>query len=378
MAAAACVAATLTVAVAQAPTQHYAGVSSVRTNSLRAVAPVVRSQTAVQAFSADAPVVHDAAGFDATWNPQPNTSKAAALFGSAALLLGAAVAFARQAVAPHKPEAVALLSATGETVEESKLLMKKMVENLDPADLKLVARGASMEEVAKSRGIDEVATAIRADQASRKDLTPKDVILEMQRGNGRFWMGISERPDMNAMQRRALIMSQAPKICVLSCADSRVPVEIIFDQGLGEIFVVRTAGNILDSNAHGSIEYAVKYLGVKVIMVIGHEACGAVKGAISMSAQQIGQEPFDLQVVLQSIKANLDVNELNLISDTRSREREAIIQNTSIQVKTLQQNKLIAEAVDSGKLLVCGAFYEISSGIVDLFSLDKNGFVVEM
>eukprot|EP00669_Euglena_mutabilis_P009643 TRINITY_DN44_c0_g1_i6.p1 TRINITY_DN44_c0_g1~~TRINITY_DN44_c0_g1_i6.p1 ORF type:complete len:185 (-),score=32.02 TRINITY_DN44_c0_g1_i6:450-935(-) len=148
-----------------------------------------------------------------------------------------------------------------------------------------------MTEVVRSKGIDEVAAAIRADQLSRKDLTPKDVLLEMQRGNGRFWMGLSERPDMTALERRALIMAQAPKMAILSCSDSRVPVEIIFDQGLGEIFVVRMAGNILDATAHGSLEFAVKYLGVKVLMVLGHEACGAVKGAITMSQEAIAKDP---------------------------------------------------------------------------------------
>lgn len=297
--------------------------------------------------------------------------------GLSAIIAGAGLLFnqltKQQVSAQH-----AMLATSGERLGESKQKMRQMVENLDIVDLRALSRGASMEDVARSRGIDEIATAIMADQASRKDLTPRDVILDMQRGNGRFWMGLSERPDMTAMERRALIIAQAPRICVLSCSDSRVPVEIIFDQGLGEVFVVRMAGNILDANAHGSIEYAVKYLGVKVVLVIGHEGCGAVKGAISMSAEDISKEPFDLQVVLTNIKANLDVKELNLITDARSRDREAIILNTSNQVKKLQQNQLIASKVADGSLMVAGAFYEISSGIVDFFSLDKNGLVVDI
>lgn len=300
----------------------------------------------------------------------------AAFAGSIAMLLGSAVLYARQLMSAQKPESLALLATSSEAEDKQK--MRQLVQSLDSDDMRLLSRGGSMTDVVRSKGIDEVAQAIRAEQISRKDLTPKDVILEMQRGNGRFWMGLSERPEMDAMHRRALIMAQAPKICILSCSDSRVPVEIIFDQGLGEVFVVRMAGNILDANAHGSIEFSVKYLGVKVVLVIGHEGCGAVKGAIGMSPEDIAKEPFDLQVVLQSIRGGLDVKELNGITDARSREREAIVLNTSNQVKKLQQNQLIADKVADGSLLVAGAFYEISSGIVDFFSLDKNGLVIDI
>eukprot|EP00667_Euglena_gracilis_P010743 EG_transcript_10945 len=159
------------------------------------------------------------------------------------MLLAAGVPVLRQYFAPAS-KSVAMASTTGATEKEQ---MRQLVAKLDPADMRLLSRGGSMADVVRSKGIDEVAQAIRADQLSRKDLTPKDVILEMQRGNGRFWMGLSERPDMDAMSRRALIMAQsewflklsvvfflqnikkpnctqAPKICILSCSDSRVPV----------------------------------------------------------------------------------------------------------------------------------------------------------
>eukprot|EP00667_Euglena_gracilis_P002353 EG_transcript_2357 len=213
---------------------------------------------------------------------------------------------------------------------------------------------------------------------ARYEPSPKEVVLELQRGNGRFWMGVSERNEMNAMERRSLIVAQYPKVCILSCSDSRVPVEIIFDQGLGDVFVVRMAGNVLNASAAGSIEYAVKFLGVKVLLVIGHEGCGAVKGAITMSPTDIAKEPSDLQEVLRSIRADLDVKALDDISDVRAREREAIVNNTMNQVQRLQSNPLIAPQVEKGQLLVVGAFYEISSGIVDFFSLDKNGFLVDV
>merc|ERR1712137_1245774 len=95
----------------------------------------------------------------------------------------------------------------------------------------------------------------------------------------RFWMGIANSPEVSAFQRRALIMSQFPRVAILGCSDSRVPTEIVFDQSLGDIFVVRVAGNVLDLAAAASLEYAIHHLKVKVVIVLGHEGCGAVKAA---------------------------------------------------------------------------------------------------
>lgn len=91
-----------------------------------------------------------------------------------------------------------------------------------------------------------------------------DVCVRLQ-GNARFWMGLAERPEMSAMERRALIMAQSPKVAVLGCSDSRVPIEIVFDQGLGDIFAVRVAGNIYGDSTAASLDYAVAHLKVGVV-----------------------------------------------------------------------------------------------------------------
>jgi carbonic anhydrase len=225
---------------------------------------------------------------------------------------------------------------------------------------------------------DEVLPATKADHESRRHRTPREVILELQRGNGRFWMGLAERPEMNAMERRALIIAQAPSVCILGCSDSRVPVEIVFDQGLGDIFVVRLAGNMLDGSAHGSVEYAVKHLNVKVVMVLGHEGCGAVRGAMSMCEADLQNEPAHLQGLLRRIRAALPLERLNSITDHRARDREAVVANCTTLLQELLQTDVIVERVQDGRLVVCGAFYEITSGIVDFFSLDKHGMVCDV
>merc|ERR1719265_2495494 len=123
---------------------------------------------------------------------------------------------------------------------------------------------------------------MHAEQLSiqKENRTPQQVLEDLQKGNARFWTGSATRPEMSAFERRALIKQQFPSVAVLGCSDSRVPVEIVFDQGLGDMFVIRVAGNHLDNASHASLQYAVSALKVKVVVVLGHEGCGAIKHAM--------------------------------------------------------------------------------------------------
>jgi len=198
-------------------------------------------------------------------------------------------------------------------------------------------------------------------------LTPDTVLQELQRGNARFWNGASQRPKTNALLRRSLLNGQYPTVAVLGCSDSRVPVEIVFDQGLGDIFVIRVAGNILEDTTQASLEYAVAHLKVKVLVILGHEGCGAVKAAQS-PLEQFAHEPPALKSMLTTIKSGLDQPRLEQIHDCRARDREAVATNVRHQITMLNKDDLIKSKVASGDLLVTGAFYEISSGIVDFFA----------
>merc|ERR1712087_91128 len=135
----------------------------------------------------------------------------------------------------------------------------------------------------------------------------------------RFWMGQATRPEKSAFERRALISKQFPSVAVLSCADSRVPVEIVFDQGLGDMFVVRVAGNCLDTTTTASLQYAVSHLKVKVLIVMGHEGCGAIKAA-SLPEEKIEQEPPALRVALLNLKEGLDGDRLANVRDPRAHD----------------------------------------------------------
>mmetsp|Transcript_17160 Transcript_17160/g.43670 ORF Transcript_17160/g.43670 Transcript_17160/m.43670 type:complete len:311 (+) Transcript_17160:76-1008(+) len=197
--------------------------------------------------------------------------------------------------------------------------------------------------------------------------TPEEVLADLQRGNARFWTGRATRPEVSAFERRGLISKQFPSVAVLGCSDSRVPIEIVFDKALGDFFVTRVAGNCLATSTMASLQYAVHHLKVKVIVVLGHEACGAVKAA-QLPPEKLEQEPSELEQTLKGIKAGLDAaSGLQHMQDARAHDREAVTTNVRRQVEGLARDKGIMRRVRQQELMVVGAFYEISSGIVDFY-----------
>lgn len=224
-------------------------------------------------------------------------------------------------------------------------------------DARIPSHGLSMEEARQ---------IVDAADAKSKDKTAAEVLAALQRGNARFWTGNASRPEKNAFERRSLIMKQFPSVAVLGCSDSRVPVEIVFDQGLGDMFVVRVAGNCLDTSTRASLDYAVHHLSVKVVVVLGHEGCGAVKAA-GLPLDQINKESPALSEALKHIKSGLDEERLAHVRDARAHDREAVATNVRRQVEQLSRNEAFAKKIRDREIIVVGAFYEISSGIVDFF-----------
>jgi len=205
-----------------------------------------------------------------------------------------------------------------------------------------------------------------AGHEAAKSKTPAEVLSELQKGNARFWTGRAQRPESSAFERRALISKQFPVTAILSCSDSRVPIEIVFDQGLGDMFVIRVAGNCLDTTTTASLQYAVHHLKVKVLIVMGHEGCGAIKAA-QLPEKAIADEPASLRELLTNLKSGLNVDKLTHVMDSRAHDREAVTANVRSQVERLTKDKSVMSKVRAGELMVLGAFYEMSSGIVDFF-----------
>lgn len=226
---------------------------------------------------------------------------------------------------------------------------------LDPRLDQAVRRGATMEEVAKLK--DPVATS------------PEEAIRALKAGNARFFGGQAKRPEMSAAERRSQILGQTPFGVVLSCSDSRVPTEIIFDQGLGDLFITRVAGNVVDRTTLGSIEYAIGHLKTHVVVVMGHEGCGAVKAALLPAAER-ARETENIRFLLDQIAPA--VAKLPAIRDEKAKMREAVISNVRVQVQALKKVKFVQDAITSKKIAVIGAFYEITSGSVDFLETEED------
>jgi carbonic anhydrase len=148
-------------------------------------------------------------------------------------------------------------------------------DELSDADIKLreaLVKGASMEEIARLK--EPVAK------------TPQEAIRALKSGNSRFFGGMARRPEMSANERRSQILQQTPFAVVLGCSDSRVPVELVYDQGLGDIFAVRVAGQVVDPGTAGSFEYAVKHLKTKVLVIMGHEGLRRGEGGDASRRRQ--------------------------------------------------------------------------------------------
>lgn len=188
--------------------------------------------------------------------------------------------------------------------------------------------------------------------------TPDAALARLMAGNQRFVSGQTQHPQQSINRVHKLTQSQSPFAIVLGCADSRVPGEVIFDQGLGNIFDVRVAGNIVTPEVLGSIEYAVAYLKTPLLVVLGHERCGAVSAAV-----QGGEFAGSISSLVNAIApavARVKGRAGNMVENV-------VVANVQYQVEKLQQSStMIQEAVRAGKLKIVGGRYDLDEGTVTL------------
>jgi carbonic anhydrase len=201
-----------------------------------------------------------------------------------------------------------------------------------------------------------IACTISAMAQQSSSVSAGQVWNDLTAGNQRFVLGQTTAHDFRA-QRKALIKTQRPRVAILSCSDSRVPPELVFDAGLGELFVVRSAGEDGDPLSIGSLEYAVEHLGSSVIVVMGHQSCGAVTAACSGSKS----ESVNLDAVVAPILSS------RAKMDPKRPERIDLAVHDHIhQVaqEILAKSTLLKKAVEEGKLTVIEAYYSLDSGEV--------------
>ncbi|MEA5509306.1 carbonic anhydrase [Crocosphaera sp. UHCC 0190] len=194
---------------------------------------------------------------------------------------------------------------------------------------------------------------------AQNDMTPDQALAKLMDGNKRFATMKSKNPNQNLVRLQELAKGQKPFAAVLSCADSRVPVEIIFDQGLGDIFVCRDAGNIAIKEEVGSLEFGTLVLGAKILLVIGHESCGAV-----IATMKGGEVPGSIGTILAQIEPA--ITEFMGKQDDEMAVRKAVEANVLHQIEVLKRSPIISDLVAQNKLKVVGAYYDLDTGEISL------------
>ncbi len=195
-------------------------------------------------------------------------------------------------------------------------------------------------------------------------LDSKQALQLLLAGNARFVAGERIFPNQENNRRLELTTGQHPLAAVLSCSDSRVPPEIVFDQGLGDLFIIRVAGNIaVNSHILASIEYAVEHLKVPLVMVLGHQKCGALTAALQGSEAE--GSIADLLLALQPAVEKARQYPGDLLEN-------AILANVDLTVKQLEDaSPIVAHAVHAGEVKLVGAYYALESGAVKIISGSK-------
>ena len=188
-------------------------------------------------------------------------------------------------------------------------------------------------------------------------LDAEESLKKLMDGNRRFVSETYDRGDIGPGRRAEISKGQRPFAVIVDCSDSRVVPEFIFDQGLGDLFVIRTAGNIVDDIAIGSVEYAVKHLGVRLVLVLGHDDCGAVKATVAG-----GKAEGHIDAILQAIRPAVAVamqKPGNLLDN-------AIAQNVDMVINRLQSAQpILAQALQTGDVRIVGGVYHLKDGSVD-------------
>jgi carbonic anhydrase len=194
-------------------------------------------------------------------------------------------------------------------------------------------------------------------RADKSIIAPAEAIARLKDGNSRYTNGNLQHPGQTTERRAELAKSQHPFAIIVSCSDSRVPPEIVFDQGIGDLFICRVAGNVINDESLGSIEYAVDHLGVRLILVLGHQRCGTVQAAKETIATK-GKAFGHIESLVTAIKPAVEA--------TVNGDLDATIKaNVKHVVDALRASTpILKPKVDADELKVVGATYSLDTGFV--------------
>ena len=187
-------------------------------------------------------------------------------------------------------------------------------------------------------------------------MTPNEALIRLIEGNARFVNSSFLNPRRDKKRREETFNEQNPFAVILTCSDSRIAPAILFDQGIGDLYVVRDGGNVIDETEQESVEFAISELGSLVILVMGHENCGVITSVLNGNTARI---PTIAKLIKPSLDQALKLHSKNPLSD-------AIKLNAIYQKNILMQSPLLQKRVEDGKLIVHAAFFNLDDGLVEL------------
>ena len=201
-------------------------------------------------------------------------------------------------------------------------------------------------------------------------ISAREALEHLREGNRRFVSGMRRNATLtNPTRRSELAAGQEPFAIVLGCSDSRVPAEIVFDQGLGDLFVIRVAGNIVASSQIGSVEFAAERFSTPLVVVLGHSRCGAVLATLEELMRPKENQSRNLRSILDRVRPSVEAllaTELRHDADTLV--RQAVRANVRVSANHLRQgSEVLEQLIEKEELVVVGAEYSVETGIVDFF-----------
>ena len=208
-------------------------------------------------------------------------------------------------------------------------------------------------------------------------ISAREALSRLQEGNRRFAADApSENSVTNHARRRELAVGQEPFAIILGCSDSRVPSEIVFDQGLGDLFVIRVAGNIVAASQVGSVEFAAAQYGTPLVIVLGHSQCGAILATLAQLQEQADHQSENLRSIVDCIRPSVEpLLATDVRNDPDELVKEAVRANIKASADHLRHgSKVLEQLVREHGLVVVGAEYSLETGIVDFFDVREDEF----
>jgi len=200
-------------------------------------------------------------------------------------------------------------------------------------------------------------------------ISAAEALERLREGNRRFASGVRGGDMASQTRRHELAAGQEPFAIILGCSDSRVPAEIVFDQGLGDLFVIRVAGNIVASSQIGSVEFAAERFGTPLVVVLGHSSCGAVLATLEELIRPRESQSRNLRSIVNRIRPSVEsLLATELRNDPEALVRQAVRSNVRVSVSHLRHgSEILEQLIQRERLLVVGAEYSLETGVVDFF-----------